>query len=146
MMFTVLGYQLEDADVAAALATVRVHLEPGGLFVFDVWNGSAVLADQPGERRVSVTDRTAHITRKTGADLDIERHLIFVTFDFERIDADGRTEEWQEEHIVRYFFPQELELALRQNQLDLLQLCGFPDSDAPADERAWNVVGVARAE
>jgi hypothetical protein len=46
---------------------------------------------------------------------------------------------------VRYYFPEELERVLRQNQLELLHLRKFPDDEAPADERAWNVVGAARA-
>jgi SAM-dependent methyltransferase len=146
MMFTVLGYQLEDADVSAALATVRRHLEPGGLFVFDVWNGPAVLADRPTQRQVSVTDGAARIIRKTHAFLDIPRHRCHVCFDLERVDADGRTEQWREEHVVRYYFSQELELVLRQNRLELLHLRSFPDDEAPADERAWNVVGAARAQ
>jgi SAM-dependent methyltransferase len=145
MMFTVLGYQLEDADVIAALATARRHLEPGGLFVFDVWNGPAVLADRPRERQVSVTDGSSRIIRKTHVFLDIPRHLCHVCFDLERIDANGRTEHWKEEHVVRYYFSQELELALRQNRFKLLHLRSFPDDKAPADERAWNVIGVARA-
>jgi SAM-dependent methyltransferase len=146
MMFTVLGYQFEDADLTAALATVRRHLDPGGLFVFDVWNGPAVLADRPGERRLSVTDGSTRITRKTRAVLDMPRHCCRVSFDLERVDASGHVEEWQEEHVLRYYFSQELELALRQNQLDLLQLRSFPNDEAPPDERAWNVIGVGRAQ
>jgi SAM-dependent methyltransferase len=146
MMFTVLGYQLEDADLTAALAAVRRHLDPGGLFVFDVWNGLAVLADRPGERRVSVTDGSTRITRNTQAELDIPRHLCRICFDLERMDGGGRIEKWREEHVMRYHFAQELELTLRQNQLDLVSLRSFPDDQAPADERAWNVVGVARAQ
>ena len=144
MMFTVLGYQLEDVDLMAALATVRRHLEPGGLFIFDVWHGPAVLADRPGERQVSVAEGSTHITRKTRASLDIPRCLCRVCFDFERVDAHGRVEQWQEEHVVRYYFAQELESALAQNQLELLHLRSFPDDEAPADERAWNVIGAAR--
>lgn len=36
---------------------------------------------------------------------------------------------------MRYFFPQELDLALRCHGLDLLQLSRFPDGEAPPDER-----------
>ncbi len=50
MMFAVLGYQLSNDDVLAALRTVRQHLKPGGLFVFDVWYGPAVLSIRPGDR------------------------------------------------------------------------------------------------
>jgi SAM-dependent methyltransferase len=145
MMFTVLGYQFDDTDLTAALATVRRHLEPDGLFVFDVWNGRAVLADRPRERCVTVTDGPISITRKTSAELDIPRHLCRVRFDLERSDADGKVEEWREEHVMRYYFEEELELVLRQNQLKLLRLRRFPDNEAPADEWAWNVIGVASA-
>jgi SAM-dependent methyltransferase len=145
MMFTVLGYQLEDADVAAALATVHRHLDPGGLFIFDVWNGAAVLADRPGSREIGVTEGSTRITRKTTASLDIARHLCRVSFDLARVDDGGRVEQWREEHLVRYYFSEELERVLGQNQLELLHLRRFPDDEAPADEHAWNVVGAARA-
>ena len=46
MMFAVLGYQARNADVQAALATVRRHLTPGGLFFCDFWYGPAVLAQR----------------------------------------------------------------------------------------------------
>jgi SAM-dependent methyltransferase len=145
MMFTVLGYQVEDADVNGALASVRRHLEPGGLFIFDVWNGLAVLADRPRPREVSVRERSTQITRKTSASLDIPRHLCRVSFDLERSGADGQTRQWREEHVMRYYFPEELEVTLGENQLELLHLRRFPDDEAPADERAWNIVGAARA-
>ncbi len=50
MMFAVLGYQLENADVLAALKTARCHLNPGGLLIFDVWYGPAVLAQRPTDK------------------------------------------------------------------------------------------------
>jgi len=145
MMFTVLGYQFEDVDLMAALAAVRRHLEPNGLFIFDVWNGLAVLADRPGERCVSVADGPVSVTRRSSAELDIPRHVCRVRFDLERKDADGRIEKWREEHVMRYYFEQDLRAGLHQSQLDLVSLRQFPDDTAPADELAWNVIGVARA-
>jgi hypothetical protein len=47
---------------------------------------------------------------------------------------------------VRYFFPKEIDLALRCNGLALLQLSSFPDGEGPPDERAWNMFGVAQAQ
>ena len=145
MMFTVLGYQRTDADLTAALASVRRHLDLGGLFIFDVWHGPAVLADRPGERQINVDDGVAQISRKTRATIDLPRHLCRINFDLERIEHNGRVERWQEEHVVRYYFPEELGSTLGQTQLELLCLRSFPDGEAPADERTWNVIGVARA-
>lgn len=145
MMFTVLGYQFEDADLMAALATVRRHLDRGGLFIFDVWYGPAVLAVQPGEREVNITQGSSRIKRKSHAVLDASRHICRVHFELERIGVNGQAERWQEAHTVRYYFSQELKSALDQSDLDLLHLRSFPDNEAPADERTWNVIGVARA-
>ncbi|HAQ33554.1 MAG TPA: SAM-dependent methyltransferase, partial [Rhodospirillaceae bacterium] len=43
-MFVVMGYQAQEGEMAAAFATARRHLEEGGLFLFDIWNGAAVMA------------------------------------------------------------------------------------------------------
>jgi SAM-dependent methyltransferase len=145
MMFTVLGYQLDDADLMATLGVVRLHLKPSGLFIFDVWNGPAVLAQIPDDRQLSVTDGSTCIRRKSRPILDRSRHLCRVRFELQRIDATDRVEEWEEEHMVRYYFLDELEDALRKNDLDLIQFRRFPDTQAPADELSWNAIGVARA-
>ncbi len=59
MMFAVLGYQLTNEDVLAALNTVRRHLKPDGLFIADVWYGPAVLAIRPGDKIKIIPRRTA---------------------------------------------------------------------------------------
>lgn len=145
MMFTVLGYQLSEADLMAALASVRRHLALGGLFIFDVWHGPAVLADRPAEREMSVVHGSGRVSRKTRALLDVSRHFCRVNFELERVDVGGRAEQWQEEHTVRYYFREELESALYQNHLELLHFSNFPDDEAPADEQSWNAIGVAQA-
>ena len=50
MMFAVLGYQITNEGVLAALRAVRSHLWPGGLFLCDVWYGPAVLSIRPSDR------------------------------------------------------------------------------------------------
>jgi SAM-dependent methyltransferase len=145
MMFAVLCYVIEDRDVLATLGTVRRHLAPGGLFIFDVWNGPAVLADRPKSREVSLTDGATRIVRKTRTALDLPRHLCHVYFDLQRAEAGGSTEQSTEEHVVRFYFPQELETMLHQCGLSLIQLRSFPNEELPPDESAWNVIGIARA-
>lgn len=145
MMFAVLGYQHENADLLAALGTVRRHLEPGGLFVFDVWNGPAVLTDRPGQRVRTVLDGASRVIRTTETRLDAVKQRCHVRFGVLRIEGARVVDEQDEEHVMRFFFPQELDLALGCSGLKLLSLRRFPDGDAPPDEHAWNVVGVARA-
>src|SRR6266487_7144142 len=42
-MFAVLGYLSSNEDLLAALCNARRHIRKGGLLVFDVWYGPAVL-------------------------------------------------------------------------------------------------------
>ena len=144
MMFMVLGYQFENADLLAALVTLRKHLAPAGLFVFDVWNGLAVLAQRPGERTAEASVGDTRIVRRTRTRLEPIEQLCHVHFDIERNDAGGTTA-WEETHTMRFFFPQELDLVLRCNGMRLLQLSSFPDGEGPPDEQAWNIIGVAQA-
>lgn len=146
MMFAVLGYQHGNADLLAALGTVCRHLEPGGLFLFDVWNGPAVLADRPGPRSRTVPIAGGHIVRTTESSLDVVRQLCHVHFKLQRMEDDRIAAEQEEVHTMRFFFPQELDLALGAAGLRLLDLRRFPDGEAPPDEQAWNVVGIARRE
>jgi SAM-dependent methyltransferase len=145
MMFTVLGYQQDDADVSSALSSVRDHLEPGGLFIFDVWNAPAVTAQGPRERTASATDGTARIVRTSSTRVESERQLCHVHFDISRTEADGAETVWSEDHTLRYFEPSELRTTLGARRLELLDLRRFPEGDLPPDETAWNMIGVARA-
>jgi SAM-dependent methyltransferase len=145
MMFTVMGYLKADDDLMAALKVVRQHLNHRGLFIFDVWNGLAVLADKPRARSITVTDGTSQIVRNTRIRLDEPRHLCHVYFDLRRVEASGESEEWTEEHVMRFYFPQELELALHASRFELLQFRSFSDDESLPDEKVWNLVGVARA-
>ncbi len=145
MMFAVLGYQHDDTDLMAALATVRRHLAPGGLFLFDVWNGPAVLVDRPGPRQRSVDTPSGRLERWSDGSLDLARNLCRVSFHLRRLDGDRLVAETREEHVMRYFFPQELARVLAAADMDLVELVRFPDGQGAPDETAWTVIGVARA-
>lgn len=145
MMFTVLGYQHEDVAVLEALTAVRRHLEDNGLFIFDVWNGLAVLAQGPENRSASARAGLSRVVRTSSTRVEAEKQLCHVHFDISRTDAEGRTKTWSEDHTLRYFLPGEIDKSLRACGLELLDLRRFPDGEAPADAQAWNVIGIARA-
>src|SRR2546427_12944796 len=50
-MFSAVNYLTTYRDIASALGAIGRLLVPGGLFIFDFWNGNAVL-DRSEERRV----------------------------------------------------------------------------------------------
>jgi SAM-dependent methyltransferase len=142
MMFAVLGYQLTNEDVLAALNTVRKHLNPGGLFVFDVWYGPAVLAIRPSERIKVIPTSDGKVIRAASGSLDTACHLAEVKYHLWRISGDKVVSETEEAHQMRYFFPQELALFLSSCGLALQKITAFPSLDRPADETSWNVIAI----
>lgn len=145
MMFAVLGYQLENADVLAALRTARRHVRLGGLFIFDVWYGPAVLRQGPSERvKLLPTDR-GQILRVASGELDVGRHLCKVSYRLWRMEGERLIGQAEEAHLMRFFFPLELNLFLEFSGFIPLRLGVFPDIDKDPDTTTWNVLGLARA-
>jgi SAM-dependent methyltransferase len=145
MMFAVLGYHTSNSDVLGALRTSRRHLAPGGLLVFDVWYGPAVLAQRPGERvRVLESGRQTTIRATVGA-LDTRTHTCRVDYRLWEINEDRVVARSAESHQMRFFFPMELELLLGASGFELLRLGAFPEFDCEPTENTWNVMVVAAA-
>ena len=145
MLFAVLGYQTENDDVKSALQTARRHLRPDGLLVFDVWYGPAVLAQGPQERVHTIEDAGSTWVRTSSGRLDSLQHHCHVDFDLRHMQSGSMIEETTEHHIVRYFFPKEIERFLNDSGFRLLRLGAFPAFDVEADQTTWNVMAVAVA-
>jgi hypothetical protein len=144
MMFAVLGYQVDNADVTAAFSAVSRHLRLGGLFMFDVWYGPAVLTTPPKEKIRILEKEGRRLIRLATPELDIRHHRCSVSYRHLLIDADNHCQETVEKHHVRFFFPLELELFLHWAGMDLLTLTPFPQGDGEITEETWNVFGIAR--
>lgn len=141
MMFAVLGYQLTDDDVDAALRTVQQHLQPGGVFCFDVWHGPAVTATGPEQRRRQVMiegqvwQRTSYGVRR------MDGPVVDVTIELEPMEEGQKV---SETHSVRYFDADDLELRFTASGLELVALHPIDDLGKEPDAADWNVIGTAR--
>jgi SAM-dependent methyltransferase len=146
MMFAVLGYQTHNSDVLRALKVARRHLLPGGVLLFDVWYGPAVLHQRPVQRvNIIPTPRGGQILRMGNGALDIRRHLCTVDYEIWQIQDASITARAHETHSMRYFFPMELELFLEQSGFEVIRLGPFPHFARELDETTWNLLAVARA-
>jgi SAM-dependent methyltransferase len=144
IMFSVLGYQYSDDDVLATLSTARRHLRQGGELIFDVWYGPAVLSQRPEERVKRITSDQGEIIRRASSELHEEDHLCTVRYHVQQT-ADASGAQVEEEHQVRYFFPDELERFLSVSGFVLQRLGAFPNYEVDPDQTTWNVLAVATA-
>lgn len=140
VMFAVMGYQLGNDDVRAALRTVREHLRPGGLLVFDVWHGPGVIASPPGSGERTIETSDGPLRRVVEGELDVPNHRCTVRYRL--VSAAG---EERETHVMRYFFPLELRLLCELEGFELVSLTPFGTLDSEVDRDTWNATIVARA-
>jgi SAM-dependent methyltransferase len=145
MLFSVVGLQVADAELRATFDTVRRHLEPDGLLVFDCWYGPAVLAQRPSERVKRVTHADGTLVRAGRGVLDANAQTCTVHYDLWWMARDAPARHAEENQTVRFFFPFELELLLERSGLALRRLCDFEAPQRPPSEQGWNVWCVAQA-
>jgi SAM-dependent methyltransferase len=145
MMFAVLGYQLENEQVLAALNTARKHLNAGGLFIFDVWYGPAVLHERPSQRAKMIDTDRGQLLRIVSGSLDVQRQLCTVDYQMWQIENEKLVAKTEEKHTMRFFFPLELELFLKVAGFELTTLGEFPNFDQSPSEATWNVMAIATA-
>lgn len=146
MMFAVLSYQVENADVMNTLRAARRHLETGARLFFDVWYGPAVLATRPSIRvKVGRSGaETADWVRVSSGELDSTSSTCRVNVRVLRA-VNETLQDVSEHHVLRYFFAKELELLLEVSGFMLDRLTAFPDVGEPPSSETWNVLGIARA-
>jgi SAM-dependent methyltransferase len=112
-LFHVMSYQITNDDLRAAFATVKAHLKPNGVFIFDCWYGPAVLSDRPVVRVKRLEDETLQVTRIAEPTFHPNENVVDVNYHiFTRDKTSGAVQELQETHRMRYLFQPELDLVL----------------------------------
>lgn len=145
-LFAVMGYMVENSDVMSALRNIRAHLKPGGLFVFDVWNGLAVLRILPEVRVKEVENTECAVRRVATPSLKSRNHLCVVDYNYSVLNKKTQIlQESSESHRVRFYFPQELSFFLEQAGFEVLKICPFLNFSGVVDETVWNMAVVAQA-
>jgi SAM-dependent methyltransferase len=144
-MFAVMGYLTTNEDFVAGLKTARAHLATGGLFIFDVWYGPAVLTQRPERRSQEFQKGDSRILRLVTPELDIYRHVTKVHYRILEIRGNVVLTEMEETHEMRYFFAQELKLALSVAGFDLIAVRPFLENEREPTVDDWNVCVVAQA-
>ena len=142
-LFHVMSYQTSNQDLLSAFASVRSHLAPGGVFIFDCWYGPAVLTDRP--RVVTKTFGNGDLVLERLAEpvMDAERNVVEVRYTLKVSGGPSDGETIREEHKMRYLFTPEVKLMLATNDLTLVDSREWMSARAPGFD-SWNVCYIAR--
>jgi SAM-dependent methyltransferase len=142
-LFHVMSYQTTNDDLQAAFATVREHLKPGGLFIFDCWYGPAVLTDRPAVRVKRLEDEYTSVIRLAEPVMHPNENLVDVNYQvFVRDTSDSSVQELRETHTMRYLFASEIELLCTVSGLRVDHFCEFMGDRTPGFD-TWNTVFIA---
>lgn len=138
-LFHVMSYQTANHTLQAAFQVAADHLEPGGLFLFDVWHGPAVLLQGPTERIKEVADERYRVKRTAYPSLDTNRGTVEVIYRMDCEDrVSGDTMCFSEEHLMRYLFPTEIDLLAGKCGLRSIATEEFLTGETPSSS-TWGV-------
>jgi hypothetical protein len=145
MMFAVLSYHTRNEDLLAALRASRAHTAEGGLLVADLWYGPAVLEEPPASRTREVKVDGDRWLRHVDSIHDPRAQVVTVRYELERRAGDDTEASASEEHVMRYLFPQEIELLLELSGFRLIHLGNWPAVDEPPGADGYSAALIARA-
>jgi len=144
-LFHVMSYQPTNSDLIDTMTTARVHLETGGIFVFDFWYGPGVLTDPPETRAKKYREDEIEVTRISEPLLLHNKNLVEVCYQLLIKENGGQiSNEIREKHTMRYLFTPELELMLERAGFEILALYEYMTFDEPM-LNSWNACMVAEA-
>lgn len=138
-LFHVISYQTSDKLILNALHNASKHLEPGGMFLFDVWYTPAVLTQRPGTRVKRVSDSEVELTRVAEAYERISESQVDVKYTiFAKSRTTDKTDSFTEVHKMRHFSSQEVRWLARLSGFKLEFEEAFLTGESPS-ERTWGV-------
>ena len=139
-LFHVISYQNTNEDLLKAFTTVKKHLKPGGIFIFDVWYGPAVLTERPTVRIKRLENEQIIVTRIAEPIIYPNENLVDIQYQvFIKNKSSGNVEELKESHIIRYLFKPELALLLNNVGLNIINYMEWV-SCQKLDFSTWNSV------
>ncbi len=143
-MFAALGYLTHFADFELTLRNVAQKMAPGGIFIFDVWNGAAVLPQYSPHKVRHEADDKRKVERVSRTTLDEIAQQAVVKFEFRVEYADGTVKHFSENHHVRFYFPQEMVDLLTALGFEVLLRCPFMQPEKAVSKDDWNMTYVVR--
>lgn len=145
-LFHVVSYQTTNEALKATFATANAHLKSGGIFIFDVWYGPAVLRNSPTVRVKRLEDQDTLITRIAEPEMFPNRNEVEVNYQvFIKDKNSGTVAELNETHQMRYLFMPEIEQLLEDSQMELVD-CREWMSDREAGFDTWGTYFIGKVK
>jgi SAM-dependent methyltransferase len=142
-LFHVFSYLTTETALKKAIDCSFANLNQGGVFLFDYWHGPGVIKDPPAVRTKVGENAKLKVKRTVTPQHLLDQHLVKLTV-FLQVAAkdDGPTYDCEESYTLRYWFPNELEDAMKSAGFGEIQHYAWMTPSAPGPE-AWQACTVA---
>jgi SAM-dependent methyltransferase len=140
-MFHVLSYLGSSGDLDLAFRNAKKNLAAGGIFVFDVWHAPAVLNIGAEARSKQAKGQGFSILREATSTHYPKEQQVNVHYSVEVLHDQGDQDFFEEDHIMRYYWPEELVEAATIAGFQLKASMESFSSQLPSD-KTWSVLYV----
>lgn len=140
-LFNVVNYQTAADGLQRFFAAVSAGLRPGGVAVFDCWNGAAALKDPPRSKESAVAVGDGSLSCRLTSSTDFDRRLTSLDYRLQLVDRQGgvlASDTYRMEQ--RLWTPAEIEAALTAAGLETLTVCLPFSFDRPAAADDWKIM------
>ncbi len=138
-LFHVISYLTTNEKLVACFRSVNEHLQPGGIFIFDVWYTPAVFHQMPEPRVKYMEDDSCRIIRHASPEMRWNENVVDVKYDIEIEDkSSGNKEYFSETHPMRHFSIPEIELLAVHTHFKLIRAEEFLTAKKPGTD-TWGV-------
>lgn len=142
-LFHVINYQISNQDLSNTFDTVKKHLQPQGIFIFDSWYGPAVLSDKPTSRVRRIEDNKIAVVRVAEPELFYNDNIVDVNYSLIIKDKElNQVEEIREQHRMRYLFYPEVEMLAKTKGFEIVGFSKWLSRETP--DLDWYVTFICR--
>lgn len=119
MLFDVFSYLKNNDDINKELNFIKSIMKKNGLFIFQFWYGPSVMYANPKDFKKNIIINEEKILKECKSKIDLNLNLVDIRYNFYN---HKQKIIFSENHVIRYFFKDEIVNILKINNFDLLKL------------------------
>jgi SAM-dependent methyltransferase len=138
-LFHVISYLTANDSLISCFNSVNKHLNPGGIFIFDVWYSPAVYYQKPETRIKRMENDSLQMTRLAEPVVHYNLNVIDVNYEIIIQNKSSQfTEVYTEKHPMRHFSIPEMEVLANLTNFRLIATEEFLTGRQPGND-TWGV-------
>lgn len=143
-MFSAVNYITSFEEQLQTFRNIYNLLEEGGVFLFDYWNGNAVVRDYSPVKVLRKKDGASEIIRISNTEIDLVKQHAIVKFNCQYFEGSQRMDEFEEMHHLHYYYFSEMYNLLQVAGFSVLHESPFLEPGKPVEPYDWNISIVAQ--